>query len=83
MRVAGSLVCILLLFILTAALVMVEMEKDSLFSITMATIWFINCESRSGLSASKLILQNAFFVAGQCMHVWARVQCCSGSESNR
>nr|XP_023690178.1 equilibrative nucleoside transporter 2-like isoform X2 [Paramormyrops kingsleyae] len=41
-RVAGSLVFILLLFILTAALVMVHMQKDSFFSITMATIWFIN-----------------------------------------
>ncbi|XP_048850701.1 equilibrative nucleoside transporter 2-like isoform X2 [Brienomyrus brachyistius] len=41
-RVAGSLVFILLLFILTAALVMVNMEKDSFFSVTMATIWFIN-----------------------------------------
>ncbi|XP_039996178.1 equilibrative nucleoside transporter 2-like isoform X2 [Xiphias gladius] len=42
MRIAGSLVFILLLFILTAALVKVPMEKDCFFSVTMATIWFIN-----------------------------------------
>ncbi|KAM6909499.1 equilibrative nucleoside transporter 2-like [Xenentodon cancila] len=42
MRIAGSLVCILLLFILTAVLVKVTMEEDQFFSVTMATIWFIN-----------------------------------------
>ncbi|KAK7169916.1 hypothetical protein R3I94_000224 [Phoxinus phoxinus] len=42
MRIAGSLVVILLLFILTAALVKVPMEEDRFFSVTMATIWFIN-----------------------------------------
>ncbi|XP_041635501.1 equilibrative nucleoside transporter 2 isoform X2 [Cheilinus undulatus] len=41
-RIAGSLVFILLLFIFTAVLVKVPMEKDGFFSITMATIWFIN-----------------------------------------
>ncbi|XP_007555926.1 equilibrative nucleoside transporter 2 [Poecilia formosa] len=42
-RIAGSLVFILLLFILTAVLVKVEMhEEDLFFSVTMATIWFIN-----------------------------------------
>ncbi|XP_028998961.1 equilibrative nucleoside transporter 2 [Betta splendens] len=41
-RVAGSLVFILLLFILTAVLVKVPMEEDLFFSVTMATIWFIN-----------------------------------------
>ncbi|XP_028284725.1 equilibrative nucleoside transporter 2-like isoform X2 [Parambassis ranga] len=41
-RIAGSLVFILLLFILTAVLVKVPMEEDQFFSITMATIWFIN-----------------------------------------
>lgn len=45
MRIAGSLVFILLLFILTAVLVKVSMEKDEFFSITMAIIWFINCKS--------------------------------------
>ncbi|CAJ1086615.1 equilibrative nucleoside transporter 2-like isoform X2 [Xyrichtys novacula] len=41
-RIGGSLVCILLLFIFTAVLVKVPMEEDSFFSVTMATIWFIN-----------------------------------------
>ncbi|XP_026990571.1 equilibrative nucleoside transporter 2 isoform X1 [Tachysurus fulvidraco] len=41
-RIAGSLVFILILFILTAILVKVPMEQDRFFSITMATIWFIN-----------------------------------------
>ncbi|XP_076580485.1 equilibrative nucleoside transporter 2-like [Chaetodon auriga] len=41
-RIAGSLVFVLLLFIFTAALVKVPMEEDRFFSITMATIWFIN-----------------------------------------
>ncbi|XP_022065321.2 equilibrative nucleoside transporter 2-like [Acanthochromis polyacanthus] len=41
-RVAFSLVSILLLFSLTAALVQVPMEPDAFFSVTMATIWFIN-----------------------------------------
>lgn len=44
MRIAGSLVFILLLFILTAVLVKVPMEEDNFFSVTMATIWFINCK---------------------------------------
>ncbi|XP_075890062.1 equilibrative nucleoside transporter 2-like [Nelusetta ayraudi] len=41
-RVAGSLIFILLLFIFTAVLVKVHMEQDRFFSVTMATIWFIN-----------------------------------------
>ncbi|KAA0722893.1 Equilibrative nucleoside transporter 1 [Triplophysa tibetana] len=41
-RIAGSLIFILILFIITAALVKVPMEEDRFFSITMATIWFIN-----------------------------------------
>ncbi|KAI4900869.1 hypothetical protein NFI96_019634, partial [Prochilodus magdalenae] len=41
-RIAGSLVLILILFILTAILVKIPMEEDHFFSITMATIWFIN-----------------------------------------
>ncbi|XP_035608859.1 equilibrative nucleoside transporter 2-like [Oncorhynchus keta] len=41
-RIAGSLVFILILFILTAILVKVTMEEDCFFSVTMATIWFIN-----------------------------------------
>lgn len=43
-RIAGSLVFVLLLFILTAVLVKVPMEEDRFFSVTMATIWFINCK---------------------------------------
>ncbi|XP_060773021.1 equilibrative nucleoside transporter 2 [Neoarius graeffei] len=42
MRIAGSLVFMLIFFILTAILVKVPMEQDHFFSITMATIWFIN-----------------------------------------
>lgn len=41
-RVAFSLMAILLLFSVTAALVQVPMEPDTFFSVTMATIWFIN-----------------------------------------
>lgn len=41
-RVAFSMVVILLLFSLTAALVQVPMQPDTFFSVTMATIWFIN-----------------------------------------
>ncbi|MEQ2230289.1 hypothetical protein ILYODFUR_027679 [Ilyodon furcidens] len=42
LRVAFSLVVIFLLFALTAALVQVPMQPDTFFSVTMATIWFIN-----------------------------------------
>lgn len=42
MRIAGSMVFIFLLFILTAILVKVKMNQDQFFSVTMATIWFIN-----------------------------------------
>ncbi|XP_061536555.1 LOW QUALITY PROTEIN: equilibrative nucleoside transporter 2-like [Phycodurus eques] len=41
-RVATSLVAVLLLFSLTAALVEVHMTPATFFSVTMATIWFIN-----------------------------------------
>ncbi|XP_036381389.1 equilibrative nucleoside transporter 2-like isoform X1 [Megalops cyprinoides] len=41
-RITGSLVLILILFLLTAILVKVDIERDAFFSITMATIWFIN-----------------------------------------
>ncbi|XP_040886977.1 equilibrative nucleoside transporter 2 [Toxotes jaculatrix] len=41
-RIGGSLVFILLLFILTAALVKVPMEGNLFFSVTLATVWFIN-----------------------------------------
>ncbi|XP_068451670.1 equilibrative nucleoside transporter 2-like [Clinocottus analis] len=42
LRVAFSLIVILLLFCLTAALVRVPMRPDNFFSVTMATIWFMN-----------------------------------------
>ncbi|KAK6292157.1 hypothetical protein J4Q44_G00379420 [Coregonus suidteri] len=41
-RIAGSLVFIFILFILTAILVKIPMEEDRFFSVTMAIIWFIN-----------------------------------------
>uniref|UniRef100_A0ACB8G8K0 Uncharacterized protein n=1 Tax=Sphaerodactylus townsendi TaxID=933632 RepID=A0ACB8G8K0_9SAUR len=41
-RVLGSLLGILFLFLLTAALVRVEMPPQSFFSVTMASVWFIN-----------------------------------------
>lgn len=41
-RVLGSLFGILFLFSLTATLVWVEMLPQSFFSITMASVWFIN-----------------------------------------
>ncbi|XP_026071529.1 equilibrative nucleoside transporter 2 isoform X1 [Carassius auratus] len=41
-RIAGSLVFILILFVLTAVLVKISMEEDRFFSVTMATVWFIN-----------------------------------------
>ncbi|KAI3353571.1 hypothetical protein L3Q82_020093, partial [Scortum barcoo] len=44
LRVAFSLIAIFLLFALTAALVHVQMLPDTFFSVTMATIWFINSE---------------------------------------
>ncbi|KAF7653533.1 hypothetical protein LDENG_00081700 [Lucifuga dentata] len=42
LRIAFSLFSIFLLFTLTAALVQVPLEPDTFFSVTMATIWFIN-----------------------------------------
>lgn len=42
LRVTFSLVGILLLFSLTAALVQVPMHPDTFFTVTMATIWFIS-----------------------------------------
>ncbi|XP_045902938.1 equilibrative nucleoside transporter 2-like [Micropterus dolomieu] len=42
LRVTSSLIVIFLLFSVTAALVPVHMQPDTFFSVTMATIWFIN-----------------------------------------
>ncbi|XP_037064163.1 equilibrative nucleoside transporter 2 isoform X2 [Peromyscus leucopus] len=41
-RILGSLLAILLLFALTAALVKVDLSPGLFFSITMASVWFIN-----------------------------------------
>ncbi|KAL0993935.1 hypothetical protein UPYG_G00115750 [Umbra pygmaea] len=41
-RIACSMAAILILFILTAVMVKVQAQPESFFSITMATIWFIN-----------------------------------------
>uniref|UniRef100_A0A8C6A931 Solute carrier family 29 member 2 n=1 Tax=Marmota marmota marmota TaxID=9994 RepID=A0A8C6A931_MARMA len=41
-RILGSLLGILLLFALTAALVKVDMSPGPFFSITMVSVWFIN-----------------------------------------
>lgn len=43
-RILGSLLAILLLFVLTAALVKVDLSPGLFFSITMASVWFINCK---------------------------------------
>ena len=43
-RILGSLLVILILFTLTAVLVKVDMSPGLFFSITMASVWFINCE---------------------------------------
>ncbi|XP_039222190.1 equilibrative nucleoside transporter 2 isoform X1 [Crotalus tigris] len=41
-RILGSLTAILFLFVLTAILVKLTMSPQSFFSITMASVWFIN-----------------------------------------
>nr|ACO13445.1 Equilibrative nucleoside transporter 2 [Esox lucius] len=41
-RLAGSMIFIFLLFVLTAILVKIPMEEDRFFTVTMVTIWFIN-----------------------------------------
>ncbi|KAF7658809.1 hypothetical protein LDENG_00007660 [Lucifuga dentata] len=71
MRIAGSLVFILLLFILTAVLVKVPMGEDRFFSVTMATIWFINSfgavvqGSLFGLVGQLPQKYSAIFMSGQ------------------
>lgn len=71
MRIAGSLVFILLLFILTALLVVVPMEVDGFYSLTMATIWFINSfgavlqGSLFGLVGQLPQKYSAIFMSGQ------------------
>ncbi|KAL3066384.1 hypothetical protein OYC64_016355 [Pagothenia borchgrevinki] len=58
LRVACSFVVIFLLFSLNAALVRVPMQPDTFFSVTMATIWFINM-------ASAVLQGSLFGVVGQ------------------
>ncbi|XP_058271467.1 equilibrative nucleoside transporter 2 [Hemibagrus wyckioides] len=73
MRIAGSMVFILLLFILTATLVKVKMEQDLFFSITMAIIWFINMfgavlqGSLFGLVGKFPPKYSSWFMSGQAM----------------
>ncbi|XP_053504701.1 equilibrative nucleoside transporter 2 [Ictalurus furcatus] len=73
MRIAGSMVFILLLFILTATLVKVKMEQDLFFSITMSTIWFINMfgavlqGSLFGLVGKFPPKYSSWFMSGQAM----------------
>lgn len=70
-RVSFSLVSILLLFGLTAALVRVHMHPDIFFSITMATVWFINMSgavlqgSLFGLVGLFPPRYSTFFMSGQ------------------
>ncbi|XP_053475005.1 equilibrative nucleoside transporter 2-like [Ictalurus furcatus] len=70
-RIAGSQVFILILFIFTAILVKVPMVQDRFFSITMATIWFINSfgavlqGSLFGLVGLLPQKYSTFFMSGQ------------------
>lgn len=70
-RIGGSLVCILFLFVITAILVKVPMGEDSFFSVTMATIWFINSfgavvqGSLFGLVGQLPQKYSAIFMSGQ------------------
>ncbi|XP_062867571.1 equilibrative nucleoside transporter 2 [Trichomycterus rosablanca] len=73
MRIAGSMVLILLLFILTATLVKVKMEQYTFYSITMMTIWFINMfgavlqGSLFGLVVKFPPKYSSLFMSGQAM----------------
>ncbi|XP_064408062.1 equilibrative nucleoside transporter 2 [Latimeria chalumnae] len=72
-RITGSMLAILLLFILTAVLVKVELTPESAFSFTMATVWFINsfCAVLQGSLFGLLGLlpqrYNSLFMSGQGM----------------
>uniref|UniRef100_A0A9J7X622 Solute carrier family 29 member 2 n=2 Tax=Cyprinus carpio TaxID=7962 RepID=A0A9J7X622_CYPCA len=72
-RIAGSMVFILLFFILTAILVKFKMDQDHFFSITMATIWFINMfgavlqGSLFGLVGKLPPRFNSLFMSGQAV----------------
>ncbi|XP_070622435.1 equilibrative nucleoside transporter 2 [Erythrolamprus reginae] len=72
-RILGSLTGILFLFVLTAVLVKVLMPPQSFFSITMASVWFINsfCAvlqgSLFGLLGSFPQRYSTLFLSGQGM----------------
>ncbi|XP_036444895.1 equilibrative nucleoside transporter 2 [Colossoma macropomum] len=72
-RIVGSMVFILLLFILTAALVKVKMEQDLFYNVTMTTIWFINMfgavlqGSLFGLVGKLPQRYSSFFMSGQAV----------------
>ncbi|KAG9475271.1 hypothetical protein GDO78_003622 [Eleutherodactylus coqui] len=72
-RIAGSMLAILSLFIFTAILVKVEMDAQSFFDLTMATIWFINafCAILQGSLFGLLTLfpqhYSSMFLSGQGM----------------
>ncbi|XP_075044765.1 equilibrative nucleoside transporter 2 isoform X2 [Mixophyes fleayi] len=72
-RIAGSMLVILTLFIFTAALVNVEMGAQTFFDLTMATIWFINafCAILQGSLFGLLTLfpqhYSSMFLSGQGM----------------
>ncbi|RVE76513.1 hypothetical protein OJAV_G00008750 [Oryzias javanicus] len=70
-RVAFSMVAIFIFFSLTAALVQVDMQPDTFFSVTMATIWFINMfgavlqSSLFGVVSQFPPRYNTLFMSGQ------------------
>lgn len=70
-RILGSLLAMLLLFALTAALVKVDVSPGPFFSITMASVWFINsfCAVLQGSLFGQLgtmpSTYNTLFLSGQ------------------
>ncbi|KAK2497543.1 hypothetical protein MC885_007713 [Smutsia gigantea] len=66
-RILGSLLVILLLFALTAALVKVDMSPGPFFAITMASVWFINFLQGSlfGQLGTMPSTYSTFFLSGQ------------------
>ncbi|XP_069385505.1 equilibrative nucleoside transporter 2-like isoform X1 [Paralichthys olivaceus] len=72
-RVVVSLVTIFFLFSLTAVLISVPLQPDAFFSITMATIWFINmCSAVLQCSLFGVVSlfphrYSSLFMSGQCL----------------
>ncbi|XP_075401456.1 equilibrative nucleoside transporter 2 isoform X1 [Tenrec ecaudatus] len=70
-RILGSLLMVLLLFALTAVLVKVDMSPGPFFSVTMASIWFINSFSAVlqgslfGLLGTMPSTYSTLFLSGQ------------------